>query len=88
MTIRITTLAEPGGTIVKVVGRLDRADFEELVRTMQLFGGHAGLDLTELQSIDRAAVIELRELINRGVEVRSASPYVKLLLESDSERPK
>ena len=38
------------------------------------------LDLAELQLIDRAAVMLLRELIGRGVEVRAASPYVMLLL--------
>ena len=86
MTIRITTIAEPRGALVKVVGRLHCDDFDELVRTVQRFGGQVALDLTELQSVDRATAPQLRAFIGRGVEVRFASPYVKLLLETDSQR--
>ena len=85
MTICITTIAEPSGNgnIVKVVGRLQADDFDELLRAVQQFDDQSSLDLTELQSIDRPAVMLLRELIGRGVEVRSASPYVTLLLGSE-----
>ena len=86
MTIRITTIAEPSRTIVKVDGRLQRGDFEELERMIQGLDGPAALDLTDLQSVDRAAAALLRKLIGLGVELRSASPYVKLLLESESGR--
>ncbi len=84
MTIRITTIAEPSRTIVKVDGRLQCGDFEELERMIQELEGPAALDLTELQSVDRAVAALLRKLIGLGVELRSASPYVKLLLEPES----
>ncbi len=82
MTICINTIAESSGNgnIVKVVGRLQTDDFAELLRIVQQLNDPVSLDLTELQAIDRPAVTLLRELIGRGVEVRSASPYVMLLL--------
>jgi hypothetical protein len=85
MTICITTIAESSGNgnivnIVKVVGRLQADDLDELLVAVQQFDDRVSLDLTELQSIDRPAATLLRELIGRGVEVRSASPYVTLLL--------
>ena len=85
MTVRITTIAESrgNGNIVKVVGRLQADDFDELLGAVQQFDDRVSLDLTELQSIDRPAATLLRELIGRGVEVRSASPYVMLLLASE-----
>ncbi len=86
MTIRITTIAEPSRTIVKVVGRLQSEDFDELVRMVEQLDSLAALDLTELQSVDRAVSSLLRDLVSRGVEVQSASPYVKLLLASQSGR--
>jgi hypothetical protein len=87
MTICITTSAESSGNgnIVKVVGRLQADDFAELLRAVQQLNDPVSLDLTELQSIERPAVTLLRELIGRGVEVRSASPYVMLLLGSERQ---
>jgi ABC-type transporter Mla MlaB component len=87
MTICITTIAESSGNgnLVKVAGRLQADDFAELLRMVQQFGDPVSLDLTELQSIDRPAVTLLRELIGRGVEVRSATPYVTLLLGSERQ---
>jgi hypothetical protein len=43
----------------------------------------AALDLTELQSVDRDCLAMLRGLINGGLELRAASPYVELLLKSE-----
>jgi len=86
MTIRITTRVEPNRTIVKVVGRLQRDDFDELVRIVAELGSFVALDLTELQSVDRVVATQLREFVRRGVEVCAASPYVKLLLESEPEQ--
>jgi ABC-type transporter Mla MlaB component len=87
VTICITTIAESSGkgNLVKVAGRLQADDFAELLRIVQQSNDPVSLDLTELQAIDRPAVTLLRELINRGVEVRSASPYVKLLLGSEGQ---
>jgi ABC-type transporter Mla MlaB component len=87
MTICITTIAESigNGNIVNVAGRLQADDFAELLRIVQQLNDPVSLDLTELQAIDRPAVTLLRELIDRGVEMRSASPYVKLLIGSEGQ---
>ena len=87
MTICINIIGDSSGNgnIVKVVGRLQADDFAELLRVVQQCDDPVSLDLTELQAIDRPSVTLTRQLIDRGVEVRSASPYVKLLL--GSERP-
>ena len=87
MTICINTIAESSGNgnIVKVVGRLQADDFAELLRAVEQLNDPVSLDLTELQAIDRTAVTLMRELIGRGVEVRSASPYVTLLLGSERQ---
>jgi len=84
MTIFITTSVGSSGkgSIVKVIGRLQVDDFAELLRTVQQVDDPVEMDLTELQSIDRPTVPLLRDLIGRGVEVRSASPYITLLLGS------
>jgi hypothetical protein len=88
MTIRITTITEPGGTVLKVDGRLASADQEELVRTLRERDGPVTLDLTDLMAADRSGAALLRELLAMGVELRSASPYVKLLLASHPEAPR
>ncbi len=80
MSIRIRTISEPGTTVIKVDGRLTVDDTEELVRIFREVAGPAALDLTELQSADRACVVLLRESIAAGMELRAASPYVELLL--------
>jgi hypothetical protein len=86
MTIRITTIAEPARAIVKVDGRLERDDFDELVRTIEGLNVPAALDLSDLQSADRASMGLLCDLFGLGLELQSASPYIRLLLEAESAR--
>ena len=88
MTIRITTITEPAGTVLKVDGRLESADLDELVRMLQESDSSVTLDLTQLLSVDRLAAALLRDLLATGVELRSASPYVRLLLDSHPEAPR
>jgi len=86
MSIRIITTSEPGRTLIRIAGQLKRADMVELMRIFQELDGPAALDLTELQSVDREAVVQLREFIDLGLELQAASPYVELLLKSGSCR--
>jgi hypothetical protein len=55
MTICITTIGEATGNakIVKIAGRLQSDDFDELLRVVHHCGDPVSLDLSELQSIDR-----------------------------------
>lgn len=86
MSIRIRTIAEAGRTVVKVDGRLKEADLEELSKVVPSVQMGTVLELSELRSADRAALERLRELISLGVEVRGASPYIELLLETKPAR--
>ena len=83
MTVRITTLSESTRTIIKIDGRLKRVDLDELNQLLRGVIGLKVLDISELQSIDRAAADVLKELIEAGVELRSVSPYVELMLKSE-----
>jgi hypothetical protein len=87
MPIRVTTISEASGTLVKVDGWFKAEDVEEIVRLLEQLSGDTALDLSELQSADRAAVEVLRELIASGVQLRGASPYVDLLLKTEPNRP-
>ena len=84
VTIRITKTADAPQTVLKVDGRLKADDIEELTRAYQSAQGATALDLSELQSADSAGVEILRELVSMGAEVRSASPYIELLLKTKS----
>lgn len=82
MTIRITTTTDDLRTVLKIDGRLNAEDIEELSRAHRSVEGSAALDLSELQSADRDGVARLRELVALGTEIRGASPYIELLLKA------
>jgi ABC-type transporter Mla MlaB component len=86
MSVRITTITERTQTVLKVDGRLERDDVDELMRLVQGLDGPAALDLAELQTVDREALVLLREILSLDIEIRAVSPYVKLLLELESNR--
>jgi hypothetical protein len=87
MPIRVTTIAQASGTFVKVAGWFKAEDVEEFVHLLEQLDGDTVLELSELQSADRAGVEVLRELIASGVQLRGASPYVDLLLKAEPNRP-
>jgi hypothetical protein len=80
MSIRITTIPEPGTTVIKIDGRLTSDDTEELLRIFGQLAGPVALDLSDLRSIDRTFVDRLREFVAGGMQLRAASPYMELLL--------
>lgn len=84
MTIRISQASDDRRTVLKVDGRLNAGDVEELTRAFQSAQGMKALDLSELQSADRVGVEILRDLVSMGAEVRGASPYIELLMKTKS----
>ena len=72
---------------MKIDGWFKAEDVDDFVRMFEQLVGDAALDLRELLSADRAAVVVLRDLIMSGVELRAASPYVDLLLKTEPDRP-
>jgi hypothetical protein len=82
--VRITKIIDVDNTVLKVDGRLRLEDVGELARVVRSVQGAAALDLSELQTADRAGVEILRELASLGVELRGTSPYIELLLKTKS----
>ena len=80
MSFRITTIAEGSETTIRVEGRLDTEGVPELRREIGLAEGAITLDLSGLTSADTAGLQELSELSERGIKLRSASPYIRQLL--------
>ncbi len=84
VTIRISKTADERQTVLKVDGRLKADDVGELALAYRSARGATVLDLSELQSADRACVAVLKELVALGAEVRGASPYLELLMRTKS----
>jgi ABC-type transporter Mla MlaB component len=80
--IRIQTTSEASRTVIKIDGRLRSEDLDELDRVFRSVHGATALDLSDLQTADRAGVKVLREYVSLGAELRRASPYIDLLLKS------
>ena len=82
MNVRITPTIDDQQTVVKVVGRLQSDDISELEKEVCAVEGTLALDLSELLSADKTGIERLRELRAEGAELRGASQYVQLLLDS------
>ena len=86
MDLRVSVSREDTATVVHVDGRLAARGLHDLDSTVGGTSGPVILDLTNLLSADDAGVAALRLLIERGVQLRGASPYVALLLLGDLPR--
>ena len=85
MTVRIETSAEGMKTTVSVAGRLEERVVSELVKTCLSAESELVLDLTHLRSADPAGIEVIQELVQGGAVLRGASPFIRLLL--DSQQP-
>jgi hypothetical protein len=86
MDLRLTVGREDETMVVHVDGRLSVHGVRDLDSAVGGAAGPVVLDLTNLLSADDAGVAALRLLIERGVQLREASPYVALLLREDPPR--
>lgn len=80
VTVRITPVREGAVHVVHVDGWLTAEEIGELERVVGGAGPQLALDLSELRSADRAALVVLRALARRGVDLRHVSPMIALLL--------
>lgn len=85
MAVRITTIEQASGTTIRVDGRLQAVDVDELMREMSRAGDLVSIDLSDLKSADREAARFLRGLIAQGVVLHAATPYVHLLLNTATD---
>ena len=86
MTVRITSDVQGGRTIIRVEGKLTAIDTSVLVAKCRSAGFPQRLDLSGLQSADRAGIAALRSLQSEGAVLRGASPYLRRLLEEEEWR--
>ena len=83
MTVRIETSAGEKKPTVSVAGRLEGLGVGELVRTCRSIEGELVLDLSGLRSADAEGIEAIQKLTRGGVTLRGASPFIRLLLESE-----
>ena len=88
MTIRIVKTIEGKTTTIRVEGRLDVETVSDLQNECRLCRSEGGLalDLSGLVSADAEGLEVLRELRERGIELRGISPFIRLLLDRRSRR--
>ena len=82
LMIRINATTELQRTVFRIDGRLTAEDVPVLDKKCSEAGRPHMLDLSNLRSADAAGSKKLRELASSGVEIRGASPYLKLLLDN------
>jgi len=85
MTARIMTDTEPDAIVIRIEGDLRAEEIAELDRVSGEAGQPLVLDLTNLGSADAEGLRALASLMNRGAELRGASPYIQMRLESECE---
>lgn len=83
MTVRIETSAGEKKPTVSVAGRLEGLGVGELVRTCHSIEGELVLDLSGLRSADAEGIEAIQKLVQGGARLRGASPFIRLLLESE-----
>jgi hypothetical protein len=82
MSVRITRAIDGERTVLQVAGRLESADLSELDKEIRSLDGPFVLDLSELLSADERGIERLGELAAGAAELRGASGYVQMLLDS------
>ena len=82
MEIRIDITSEGFETVVRVAGRLSGITVAQLRKACDPIEGAFVLDLSNLLFADDAGIDTIRTLRENGAEIRRASPFIQLLLES------
>ena len=85
MSIRITRTSDALETVLRIDGQLCLENVAELTGEHRSVEGRLVLELSNLQSADKAGVDVLLELISLGVQIRGASPYIELLLKGSRD---
>ena len=85
VTIRILQLGDETGLVLRVVGWLDAHDVPELARVLEEAApAVVALDLSELRGGCKQGLSTLRSFRERGIELRSAVPFVALQLDHET----
>jgi len=86
---RITLQKRSGITCVTIDGRVDASDIGEVRRVLSSVEGRMELSLGGLESCSDEVGGELRKWMDGGATIKSATPYLKMLLavKSDAVQP-
>jgi RNA polymerase sigma-70 factor (ECF subfamily) len=87
LRITVHRESEPPIVRVKIEGRLLGETMDQLTTELETLGlqsEHVVVDLTAVPFADETALARLRELPRRGVELGSASPFLRELLAGDA----
>jgi anti-anti-sigma regulatory factor len=83
MSVRITSISESTGTVLRIAGKLRTEHVGELEREASGVTGRLVLDVSNLASTDAAGAESLKAMALRGAELRGVSTYLELLLEQN-----
>jgi hypothetical protein len=87
VTLRMALGEESGVQVLRLAGWLEGGAVAELERVVSGCAEPLRLDLTELRSADPAGLTVLRALRARGAGLVGASPYLRLLLGTETSEP-
>jgi anti-anti-sigma regulatory factor len=83
MDIRIDIESEGPDVVLLVAGRLTGHAIAQLSDVCESVDGHYVLDLSKLKFADDAGAEAIRTLRERGADIRGASAFIKLLINSE-----
>ena len=81
MEIRIDITSEGSKTIVCIAGRLSGVSVAQLRKACDPIKSAFVLDLSNLLFADDTGIDVIRAIVEKGAQVRGASPFVQLLLD-------
>ena len=76
MTLRIERYADPGGTTIRLIGRMQAEHVSEVERQIEGSGTKVMLDLEEVTLVDLQVVRFLGACEASGIEILNCSPYI------------
>ncbi len=81
MGIRIDYIPYGAKPVVRVAGRLTSSAAEQLKKACRPIKASFIIDLSDLVYADDEGISAISEIVDRGVQVQGASPFVKLLMD-------
>jgi len=84
MDIRIDIESEGPNVVLHVAGRLTGHTIAQLSDVCEPMEGYYVLDLSKLMFADDAGAEAIRTMRERGADIRGASAFIKLLINSES----
>jgi anti-anti-sigma regulatory factor len=85
MDIRFDIETEEQVVVLRISGRLVSSAIRQLTDICEPIEGGMVLDLSNLKFADDASVGAIRTLAEEGAEIRGASSFIKLLINSDGK---